>query len=134
MKENRTFISMVVLLFIFAMVEACSTAPPAQQTLYPGLKFEVNEQAKIHSAKGLEYYEKGLYNQAIEECKKAINLSPSYAEAYTNCSKAYYAIGDNEMSVYYILKRDDILTQKERAIRENRGVDNPTPAADEKGM
>jgi Tfp pilus assembly protein PilF len=122
MKENRSFISIVVLLFIFAMFEACSTAPPVQQNVSPGLKFEVSEQAKNHNAKGLEYAEKGLYDQAIEEYKKAINIAPSYAEAYTNCSTAYYAVGNNEMSVYYILKRDDILTQKERAIRENKEI------------
>jgi tetratricopeptide (TPR) repeat protein len=116
------------------MVPACSTTTPAQKPLYPGLKLEVNEQAKIHNANGLQYAKQGLYDKAIEEYKKAIYIAPSYVEAYTNCSKAYYAIGDSDLSVYYILKRDDILTQKERAIRENKAGDNLSPVADEEGM
>lgn len=134
MKENRSLISIFVFLFICTMVAACSTTTPAQKPLYPGLRLEVSEQAKTHNANGLEYAKKGLYDKAIEEYKKAIYIAPSYVEAYTNCSKAYYAIGDSELSVYYILKRDDILTQKERAIRENKARDNLSPGADEEGL
>lgn len=134
MKENRSLTSILVFLFICTMVPACSTTTPAQKPLYPGLKLDVNEQAKIHNANGLQYAKQGLYDKAIEEYKKAIYIAPSYVEAYTNCSKAYYAIGDSDLSVYYILKRDDILTQKERAIRENKAGDNLSPEADEEGM
>ena len=134
MKENRSLISILVFLFICTMVPACSTTTSAQKPLYPGLKLDVNEQAKIHNANGLQYAKQGLYDKAKEEYKKAIYIAPSYVEAYTNCSKAYYAIGDSDMSVYYILKRDDILTQKERAIRENKAGDNLSPVADEEGM
>ena len=134
MKENRSLISIFVFLFLCTMVPACSTTTPAQKPLYPGLKLDVNEQAKIHNANGLQYAKQGLYDKAIEEYKKAIYIAPSYVEAYTNCSKAYYAIGDSDLYVYYILKRDDILTQKERAIRENKAGDNLSPEADEEGM
>ena len=134
MKENRSLTSILVFLFICTMVPACSTTTPAQKPLYPGLKLDVNEQAKIHNANGLQYAKQGLYDKAIEEYKKAIYIAPSYVEAYTNCSKAYYAIGDSDLSVYYILKREDILTQKERAIRENKAGDNLSPVADEEGM
>ena len=133
MKETRSLISIFVFLFICTMIPACSTTTPAQKPLYPGLKLEVSEQAKIHNANGLEYAKKGFYDKAIEEYKKAIYIAPSYVEAYTNCSKAYYAIGDSDISVYYILKRDDILTQKQRAIRENKAADNLSPVADEEG-
>ena len=134
MKENRSLISIFVFLFLCTMIAACSTTTPAQKPLYPGLKLEVNEQSKIHNANGLQYAKQGLYYKAIEEYKKAIYIAPSYVEAYTNCSKAYYAIGDSDLSVYYILKRDDILTQKERAIRENKAGYNLSPVADEEGM
>ena len=77
---------------------------------------------------GLEYADKGFYAEAIEEYKKAIRISPSYTDAYANCSRAYYAVGDSDLSLYYILKRDDIITQKERAIREAMREDQPVPA------
>lgn len=129
MKKNGFRTSLPVALFVCAMVVACATSPSGQQSVYPGFKLEIGEQAKIHNETGLEYAEKGLYEQAIEEYKKAIHLSPSYSDAYTNCSRSYYAIGDSDLAIYYIMKRNDINTQKQRAIREMMEGEQPSPAA-----
>ena len=128
MKKNRFRTILTAVLFMCAMVGACATAPSAQQAGYPGLKLEIGEQAKIHNETGLEYADKGWYAEAIEQYKKAILIAPSYADAYANCSRAYYAIGESDLALYYILKRDDIITQKERAIRESMREDQPVPA------
>jgi tetratricopeptide (TPR) repeat protein len=125
MKKNGFRMSLPVVLFVCAMIGACASAPPAQQPAYPGFKLEIDEQAKIHNATGLEYAEKGLFLEAIEEYKKAIQIAPSYADAYTNCSRAYYAIGDSDLALYYVMKRDEIQTQKTHAIREMMGRDLP---------
>ena len=129
MKKNRFRTFLPVVLFVCAMAVACATTPSAQQGAYPGFKLEISEQAKIHNDTGLEYADRGLYADAIEEYKKAIHIAPSYTDAYTNCSRAYYAIGESDLSLYYILKRDDIITQKERAIRETMREDQPVPEA-----
>ncbi len=128
MEKNGFRTCLPIILFACAMVVACATVPSAQMTGCPGFKLEIGEQAKIHNETGLEYTEKGYYAEAIEEYKKAIHIAPSYTDAYINCSRAYYAVGDNDLSLYYILKRDDIITQKERAIREAMRMDQPATA------
>ena len=128
MEKNGFRTCLPAILFMCAMAFACATAPSAQTMVYPGFELEIGEQAKIHNETGLEYADKGFYAEAIEEYKKAIRISPSYTDAYANCSRAYYAVGDSDLSLYYILKRDDIITQKERAIREAMREDQPVPA------
>ena len=128
MEKNGFRTCLPAILFMCAMAFACATAPSAQTMVYPGFKLEIGEQAKIHNETGLEYADKGWYAEAIEQYKKAILIAPSYTDAYANCSRAYYAIGESDLSLYYILKRDDIITQKERAIRESMREDQPVPA------
>jgi len=49
--------------------------------------------AKDYLDKGTAYYHKGMYDEAIAEFKKAIEIDPEFAEGYTNLGSAYAAKG-----------------------------------------
>jgi hypothetical protein len=51
---------------------------------------------------GFIYYENGLYDQAISDYSKAIEINPNYTKAYTNRGVAYYkkALYDQAISDY----------------------------------
>lgn len=52
------------------------------------------ELAALHNNLGVAYIEKGEYDLAIEECKKATKIWPGNAEAYTNLGFAYGQKGE----------------------------------------
>ena len=108
----------VVLFFVFTFLGMAACSKPVQPTIYSGMKSEISVEAKNYNANGLAFAEKGQYEEAIEEYKKAIMIAPAYTEAYFNCSKAYYAIGNYGMAQYYNLKSKEILGYKATVIRE----------------
>jgi len=58
------------------------------------LEKRVKNEFAIHLFKGAAYDSKGMFDEAIAECKKAIAINPNYAEAHTNLGLAY---GDKGM-------------------------------------
>jgi tetratricopeptide (TPR) repeat protein len=117
MKRHSGQIVVFILMFIFLGMAACSK--PVQPTIYTGMKSEISVEAKNYNANGLALAQKGQYQQAIEEYKKAIIKEPAYSDAYVNCSKAYYAIGNYDMARYYNLKSKEVLESKATVIRES---------------
>jgi tetratricopeptide (TPR) repeat protein len=116
----------VVLIFVFTFLGMAACSKPVQPTIYTGMKSEISIEAKNYNANGLAFAQKGQYQEAIEEYRKAIMMAPIYTEAYVNCSKAYYAIGNYDMAQYYNLKSKEILDSKASVIRESE------PERDEK--
>ena len=57
------------------------------------LEKRVKNEFAIHLFKGAAYDSKGMFDEAIAECKKAIAINPNYAEAHTNLGLAYYNKG-----------------------------------------
>jgi len=55
----------------------------------PLCSFADTKDAKAHFKAGLAYYDKGQFDEAIAEYKKAIEISPDYAEARSNLGAAY---------------------------------------------
>jgi len=49
--------------------------------------------AEVHNYLGVTYYDKGMYDEAIAELKKAIEIDPNFAEAHYNLGAAYYDKG-----------------------------------------
>ena len=117
MKRYNGYIGIFIFVFAFLGMAACSK--PVQPTIYSGLKSEISQEAINDNASGLAFAQKGQYKQAIEAYKKAINKEPAYPDAYVNCSKAYYAIGNYDMARYYNLKSKEILELKATVIRES---------------
>jgi tetratricopeptide (TPR) repeat protein len=117
MKRYAGYIGFFIFMFAFVGMAACSK--PVQPTIYSGLKSEISQEAINHNASGLAFAQKGQYQQAIEAYKKAIMKEPAYSEAYVNCSKAYYAIGNYDMARYYNLKSKEIHESKATVIRES---------------
>jgi tetratricopeptide (TPR) repeat protein len=93
--------------------------PAASRFSHSGLKSEISKEAINYNASGLAFAQQGQYQQAIEAYKKAIMKEPAYADAYVNCSKAYYAIGNYDMARYYNLKSKEILESKATMIHES---------------
>jgi Flp pilus assembly protein TadD len=48
---------------------------------------------------GIAYYEKGLYEKAVEVYRKAVLLSPGNSRAYTNLGVAYAAMGRIDLAI-----------------------------------
>jgi tetratricopeptide (TPR) repeat protein len=115
MKRHSGRIIALIFMFTFFGMAACSK--PVQPTIYTGMKSEIRIEAKNYNTNGLAFAQKGEYEKAIEEYKKAIMEEPVYTDAYVNCSKAYYAIGNYDMAQYYNLKSKEILDSKATVIR-----------------
>ena len=66
------------------------------------LEKRVKNEFAIHLFKGAAYDSKGMFDEAIAECKKAIAINPNYAEAHTNLGLVYYNKGmfDEEIAEY----------------------------------
>ncbi len=116
MKRYGAYVGIFIFVFAFLGMAACSK--PVQPTIYSGLKSEISQEAIAYNAGGLAFAQKGQYQQAIEAYKKAIMKEPAYADAYVNCGKAYYAIGNYDMARYYNLKSKEIHESKAAVIRE----------------
>jgi len=117
MKRYGGYIGIFIFVFAFLGMAACSK--PVQPTIYSGLKSEIGQEAINYNASGLAFAQKGQYQQAIEAYKKAIMKEPAYTDAYVNCSKAYYAIGNYDMARYYNLKGKEILESRATMIHES---------------
>jgi tetratricopeptide (TPR) repeat protein len=104
--------------FLCSLFSAWLPAASRFSQPYTGMKSEISIEAKNYNANGLAFAQKGQYQQAIEAYKKAIMKEPAYTDAYVNCSKAYYAIGNYDMARYYNLKGKEILESKAAVIRE----------------
>lgn len=117
MKKYGGTIVFFILVCAFLGMAACSK--PVQPTIYSGLKSEIGQEAKDYNEQGIEFAKKNQYQQAIDAYKKAIMKEPAYSEAYVNCSKAYYAIGNYDMVRYYNMKSKEILESKATVIRES---------------
>jgi tetratricopeptide (TPR) repeat protein len=117
MIRHGEYIVVFICMFIFLGMAACNK--PVQPTIYTGMKSEISIEAKDYNTSGLAFAQKGQYQKAIEEYKKAIMKEPAYADAYVNCGKAYYAIGNYDMARYYNLKSKEILDSKATVIRES---------------
>ena len=117
MKRTVGHIVLLITMFICLVLAACNKQ--VQPTTFSGLKSEISIEAKNYNASGLAFAQKGQYQQAIEAYKKAIMKETAYTEAYVNCSRAYYAIGNFDMARYYNMKSKEILDSKATVIRES---------------
>jgi len=64
----------------------------------------VKPDAKTHFNKGIDYHSKGMYDEAISEFSKAIEISPSYQEAFYNRALAYHDLEEYEKSLSDLTK------------------------------
>ncbi|MCX5856976.1 MAG: tetratricopeptide repeat protein [Deltaproteobacteria bacterium] len=117
MKRVVGYVVLFFIVFTFLVMAACNK--PVQPTTFSGQKSEISVEAKNYNASGLAFAQQGQYQQAIEAYKKAIMKETAYTEAYVNCSKAYYAIGNYDMARFYNIKSKEILDSKATVIRES---------------
>ncbi len=59
----------------------------------------MNFETERHYKLGRELYAKGRHGEAIQEFKKAIRLSPEFADIYNQLGLAYYLNGEFEEAV-----------------------------------
>ncbi|MCP3676232.1 MAG: tetratricopeptide repeat protein, partial [Deltaproteobacteria bacterium] len=55
--------------------------------------------AKAYDNRGLSYSKKGLYDRAIADSNKAIEIDPNLANAYNNRGYAYYKKGHYDHAI-----------------------------------
>ncbi len=69
------------------------------KTIEDVLEKRVENEAVIYLFKGAAYGSKGLFDEEIAECKKAIAINPNYAEAHYNLAVAYYYKGQYGLAI-----------------------------------
>jgi len=74
----------------------------AQAATKPGVVHAVSpaeQQALAHTEKGLDYFARNKYEQAIKEYDEAIRLDPQLAAAHNNMGSAYFALGRYDLAI-----------------------------------
>ncbi len=82
-----------ILLFIFMF---CLTFPVAMAEEKP---LRVETDAKLEYNKGIDYYNAGQFDQAVDCFRKAIDLEPDYVDAYYNLGMTFDYLKQYEASV-----------------------------------
>jgi len=73
------------------------------------------EDATIHYDLGISYFKEGLYDQAIVEFKKAIEIDPNMAVAYMDLGRVYGRLKEYDKAIYYMelsLKANEDIAEK----------------------
>jgi len=72
----KRVISLLLSFFLISMIVVCG----------------IKKEAKLHNNKGVKYFRDGEISKAISEFKKAIEISPKFAEAHYNLGNVYSKI------------------------------------------
>jgi tetratricopeptide (TPR) repeat protein len=64
--------------------------------------------AEYYDNRGLDYYFKGQYDQAISDYTKALEINPRFAEAYNNRGIAYFEKREYDKSSEDVKKALDL--------------------------
>jgi len=75
----------------------------------------------IYYNRGAAYCGLGNYNQVIDDCTRAIEIKPGYAEAYNNRGYAYYGLGNYRQAIKDLNRAIEIKPGYAEAYN-NRGV------------
>ena len=74
--------------------------------VFSTLKWEIsfvekskNKEYLEHQQKGLEYYDKGKYDLAIDEYTKALELNPNISQLYLDRGESYTALGKYDKAI-----------------------------------
>ena len=52
------------------------------------------EEPAYYTNRAIAYLKTGKFELAMNDCKKALNVNPSFAKAYNRMSKCHIALGD----------------------------------------
>jgi len=63
------------------------------------LKGRIKVETAVHLFKGIVYLKKGMYDEAIAECKDALEINPNLAEAHNNLAVSYYYKGKYKLAI-----------------------------------
>jgi tetratricopeptide (TPR) repeat protein len=86
MRRRRAMVRTLIFILVLAsLVAGCGQSRPVEQGTPGGRP----DDAEAYYNRGVAYYDKGLYRQAIADFDKAIRLSPGYAKAYYSRGLAY---------------------------------------------
>ncbi len=73
-----------------------------------GLFCPQQSKSEKHNKLGVEYYNKGKMEKALEEFQKAIEINPFYAEAYNNLGAVYLYKEEYEKAIPYLEKAIEV--------------------------
>ena len=63
------------------------------------VKQRIKTETALYLFKGIAYANKGMYDEAIAECKKALEINPNFAEAHNNLAVSYYYKGEYSLAI-----------------------------------
>ncbi|MBP3820441.1 tetratricopeptide repeat protein [bacterium] len=88
--------------------------------------------AKLEYNKGIDYYQLGQYNMAIDSFKKATELDPNYIDAYFNLGSLLEYLNQNEEALnafkQIILRKPDDYESVYKAAELSKKIGNPDKA------
>jgi tetratricopeptide (TPR) repeat protein len=72
-----------------------------------------------HNNLGMAYEKRGMYDQAVAACQKAISINPRFVQAYNNLGMAYYAAGNYPMATMSLEKASSLCYQVDPRLLES---------------
>jgi len=98
----RSIVTVLLLLSVFILTGCTDSSAVSEYdaTLEARSDEVVNSatESMDYLQKGKDYFNRGDYQQAIEQYDEAIRLDPQYADAYFNRGRAYSYLGQHEQS------------------------------------
>ena len=67
----------------------------------------------LYHTLGNIYHLQKLYDKAIDNYQKSIDIRPTYARPYIHIGEIYQLLGDNERSIEYLLSAVDLFSQND---------------------
>ncbi len=88
---NKSYKSMMLIsIIIISILFSCATTRQKQSE---------SKDANFYNSRGVDYGEKGQYDQAIADYDKAIEIDPKFGKAYNNRGYAYGKKGDYDQAI-----------------------------------
>ena len=94
MKKKIIWLAVTFSIVATLVVAACAAEVAEEEEAVPAVGTAVE-----HDERGIVFALAGLYEQAITEFNKAIELDPEYAEAYNNRGNAYWNKGNFDRAI-----------------------------------
>jgi len=110
---NRTLIRVLICMLMGIVLAGCSQGPAADT---PAPAEEEDQVAAEHLRRGIDYFEQGQLQLAIEEYTQAIEVDSELAEAYQLRGMVYIALGELDKGIADL---DRALPELDQAVEQD---------------
>ena len=116
-----TLLYLIVKAIIYSTKYADTSPHVAQEKIAEVAEEELYYAEAYYTNRGVEYYQKGQYDQSISDFNKAIEINPGYAKAYSDRAVTYYQKGQYDKAISDLSNAIEINIRYDKAYY-NRGI------------